>query len=185
MKIFFAVFVCLCFTSCITNNPESPQSKELLIVGRIGQSCPVAVKCDETFDYHAYSGEVDSLKLYLSFNPSIVTNKSPENILSAFHYLYFKFSFPSLNTDSSTVFVFSPTLYGRMSDTSGYKSEVIKFENGKLYGRLSFPVQELVEEIHSKSESCFTGDMLGICRKTRKLNVPIHYVINYELELQE
>jgi hypothetical protein len=185
MKIYAALFVVLSITSCMTASSNGPQSKEILVTGQLNQSCPIAVNCDENFEYHAYSGDIDSLNLYFSFNPSIVKDKSNENILAAFTYMYFNFSFPSLETDSSTFYVTSPALFGRANSASSFKNEVTKCENGRLYGRISFPVQQLIERIESRSEDCHAGDISGICYRTRDLSSQINYIINYELELHD
>ena len=185
MKILFSLFVVLAMTSCITNSPNDTQSKELIVVGRLNQSCPIAVKCDENFEYHAFSGDIDSLNLYLSFNPTIVNDKSSANILAAFTYLYYKFSFPSLKTDSSTFYVTSPALFGRMNNSSTYNSEVTKYENGKLYGTITFSVKQLTERVESRSENCYSGDILGICYRTKDLENQIDYTIKYELDLRD
>ena len=155
------------------------------MTGPLPQSCPLAVTCDESFDYHAYAGEVDSLSLYLSFKPGIVKDKSPEGVLAAFNYMYFTLAFPSLKTDSSVFYVTSPPLFGKVNDSTSFKSEITKYENGKLYGRLRFPVRYLRERIESRSPDCYAGDMLGICYKTLDLKRRIDYVIDFEVDLRE
>lgn len=186
-------FLCaaLLLASCVTSEPgppgkpDDPSVRNLKLTGRLTQSCPAGVKCDEHFDYHAYAGEIDSLKLYLSFKPGIVKDKSADAVLAAFNYLYFTLSFPSLATDSSVFFVTSPALFGRQNDSTLFKSEVMEYGNGKLRGRIAFPLRQLTERIESRAPGCFAGDLAGICFKSLDLKDPVDYVIEYEVELRE
>ena len=186
-------FLCaaLFLASCVTGDPDSPGKPEgprrrnLAIAGSLKQSCPGGVLCDENFDYHAYAGEIDSVSLYISFKPAMVKDKSAEGVLAAFNYLYFTLSFPSLATDSSIVYVTSQALFGRTNDSSSFKSEVTGYANGKLRGRIAFPVERLTEKITSRAPGCIAGDIAGICYKSLDLGNRIDYVIDYEVELRE
>jgi hypothetical protein len=175
----------LLLASCVTNDPDGPRNRKVTLTGRLAQFCPGGVICDEHYDYHAYMGEIDSVSLYLSFQPGIVKDKSAEGVLAAFNYLYFTLSFPSLATDSSTFFVTSPALFGRKNDSTLFKSEVTEYANGKLRGRIAFPVRQLAERIESNAPGCIDGDIGGICFKSLDLKEPIDYVIDYEVELSE
>jgi hypothetical protein len=175
----------LFLASCVTSGPDDSKVQNLTLSGQLKQSCPLTVTCDENFDYHAYMGDIDSLHLYLSFKPGIVKDKSNQGVLAAFNYLYFTLSFPSLKTDSSVFSVTAPALFGRKNDSSLFKSEVIEYADGKLHGRLVFPVQQLTETVRSRSPECYAGDISGICYKTRNLKNRIDYVIDFEVELKE
>jgi hypothetical protein len=185
MKSHYLLCASLFLASCVTSGPDDSHSQNLKVVGQLKQFCPLAVTCDENYEYHAYAGDVDSISLYLSFKPGIVKDKSSQGVLAAFNYLYFTLSFPSLATDSSVVYVTSSALFGRKNDSTMFKSEVTGYENGKLRGRFSFPVQQLIERIHSGDPGCFDGDEGGICYRTRNLKNRIDYVIDFEVELVE
>jgi hypothetical protein len=185
MKNLTLLCASLFLASCVTGGSDEGRNRNLTVVGRLRQFCPLTVTCDENYDYHAYAGDIDSLSLYLSFKPGIVKDKSGAGVLAAFDYMYFTLSFPSLKTDSSTVYVSSHALFGRVNDSTLFKHEIIKYENGKLYGRIAFPVQQLTERVVSRSPDCIAGDELGLCYKTRDLKNRIDYVIDYEVELVE
>ncbi len=185
MKTHALLCASLFLASCVTSGHDDKQVRTLTLSGPLQQSCPLTVTCDENFDYHAYAGDIDSLNFYLSFKPGMVKDKSSQGVLAAFEYLYFTLSFPSLKTDSSVFYVTSPLLYGNRNDSTAFKSEIIGYANGKLRGRFEFPVQQLIERIHSRSPDCSAGDMLGICYKYLNLKNRIDYVIDFELELKE
>lgn len=174
----------LFLVSCVTD-PDGARSEHLTVAGQLKQSCPLMVTCDENFEYHAYAGDIDSLNFYFSFKPGIVKDKSSEGVLAAINYLYFTLSFPSLATDSSVFYVRSPTLWGRKNDSLPFKSEITGYANGKLRGRVVFPVQQLTERIESRAPGCSAGDIAGICYKPRDLKNPINYVLDFEVELKE
>jgi hypothetical protein len=99
--------------------------------------------------------------------------------------MYFRLSFPSKKTDSSEFFVSSHALFGLKNDSTEFKNEVLAYQDGKLHGRLHFRINRITERIESRSNSCYSGDILGICYRSHDLKEPKDYVVNYQLALRE
>lgn len=184
MKSAIILFTALLLSSCFTGT-DDPEPIRVSVHGRLNTLCPEGVVCDENWIYHAYAGDIDSVYLNVFFAPGIVKDNSPANMMKGFDYLYFTFSFPSLGTDSSTVFLTSPAMRGAVSDSGAFRNEVLKFENGMMFGRFSFRTRFLTESIQSRTKKCIVDSIAGPCYRDRELVNEIRYDVDYAVELAD
>jgi hypothetical protein len=152
-------------------------------VGNISQSCPIGVTCDQSFDYHAYDGKVDSLQIYFSFKPQWLNNKTLQGAIENFNYLYLSLYLPSRGTDSIAYFYNLDAVWGASVNSSTIYCSITGYSNDTLSGVIKVKFPYLIKRIKSNDPNCRTGDIGGVCFE--QLNEPGEYIISYRIKLAE
>ena len=89
-----------------------------------------------------------------------------------------------LQTESSKFYFSNLTPIRKLEEfsTEGLKFTLDEYEDGRMHGIIEGTVTEITEEIKSHSPDCFIGDILGICYKSEKANIPFTIKFNLALE---
>jgi hypothetical protein len=173
---------------CQTSGPSKyqPGSSPVscTLTGSLEQSCPAGVSCDEHFDYHAYEGTVDSIYLYFSFSPAILSGKSLASCQADLNYLEVTVNLPSKKTDTSTCsYIVDDAIRGMPGDTTYAYHEITGFDHDTLKGLIYLKFDNYIEWITSNSPDCRIGDIGGKCTKTHY--APVEYHIAYKIALHD
>jgi hypothetical protein len=153
------------------------------IVGQISQSCPIGVICDQSFDYHAYAGTIDSIHFYFSFEPQWLNNKSLQGMRETFNYLYLSLYLHSRETDSVAYYYNLNAVWGSNVDSTDIYSSITGFRNDTLSGIIKVKFPYLTKRSFSRDSSCHTGDIAGLCFD--QITEPAEYIISYNIKLVE
>jgi hypothetical protein len=166
-----------------TNYTEGENTINAEFVGAISQSCPIGVTCDTSFDYHAYSGTIDSLHINIFFKPQWLKNKTYQGTLDYFNYLFFSLHLPSRENDSVFYSYNLNSVCGNTVDSPSVYSCITGYKNDTLSGIIKVKFQYLTKIKQSSDAGCSTGDIMGVCSET--LDEPREYIIRYKIKLEE
>lgn len=154
-----------------------------MVTGSLNVSCPIAVTCDEKFDYRAYSGTVDSIDFYFSFAPEFVLHRSDADAKLHFKYVYLELNYPSMATDTSRFSQVLPDIWKTPYDSLGTFHRIDSFSGDTLRGTIRTTFRGLYEHIESLDPNCYAGDIKGICGKSHPQpdsQVTIRYALRLE-----
>jgi hypothetical protein len=148
-----------------------------VVEGTLEISCPLLVVCDENFDYRAYHYRNERVSVYLSFDPSVVSNRSLESYQSALDYIDLRIYFPDQGYDD-----------GDREAKSVYMEKLVRsdafagfegFVDDRLTWSMEGRMDELIEMRYSRDPDCSSDDMGGVCWEYS--DVDIAYDIQFDL----
>jgi hypothetical protein len=116
-----------------------------------------AEQCEGNPDYQAFEYRSDEVFAYLSFNPSIVGNYTPDAFASAFKYVFFEVYIPNA---SGLQYAFQTEPF----DAGDPHITQLQFADGRL--KLRVELEDLTavwHRVESSEDSCFIDDISGEC----------------------
>lgn len=110
--------------------------------------------CQGNDVYQAFKYESEDLFLYISFGPEIVGQYSNDAFHEHFHHIWLNVYFPP----------HPPAFFHQVSAIRSIDFfDEFRYDNGRLYGSLTFDILRVLQRVQSSDPDCFYDDILGEC----------------------